>query len=160
MDSLSLVRRMWAHVVWADELLWSALATERAGDASVWREYPHIIGAEEVWLARVEGRVPKIPVWPELSRDELRTAREEIVPGYTRYLDNLSAASLDSDIHYVNTKGIAFTTKLGDILVHVALHGQYHRGKINLLLRQGNVEPVPADYIAFVRGAPAATTRS
>ena len=37
------------------------------------------------------------------------------------------------------------------------LHGAYHRGQIALLLREGGAEPAPTDYIAFVRGAPAAT---
>ena len=39
----------------------------------------------------------------------------------------------------------------------MALHGQYHRGKVNLLLRQGGHAPAPVDYVAFVRGVPAAT---
>jgi hypothetical protein len=40
----------------------------------------------------------------------------------------------------------------------VVLHGQYHRGKVNLLLRQEGEQPAPTDYIAFVRGVPAAVT--
>ena len=35
--------------------------------------------------------------------------------------------------------------------------GQYHRGKINLLLRQQQATPIPVDCIAFLRGSPAAT---
>ena len=159
MDSPALVRRLFSHLTWADELLWSALATERPGDTDAWREYSHIIGAEEVWLSRVEGRPSRLPVWPQVTRDELRAAREQLVAGYSRFLDALTAESLDTDIHYINTAGKAFTTKLVDILVHVALHGQYHRGKINLLLRQTSVEPVPTDYISYVRGVPAAVTR-
>ena len=42
-------------------------------------------------------------------------------------------------------------------LLHVPLHGQYHRGKINLLLRQAGRQPAPTDYITFVRGVSAAT---
>jgi uncharacterized damage-inducible protein DinB len=38
------------------------------------------------------------------------------------------------------------------------LHGQYHRGKINVLLRQSGAEPVLVDYIGYVRGAAAAVT--
>ena len=44
-------------------------------------------------------------------------------------------------------------------MMHVALHGQYHRGKVNLLLRQEGLPPVPPDFIAWVRGVPAATTQ-
>ena len=154
-----MVRRLWEHSTWADELLWAALATQRLGSTDAWREYSHIIGAEEVWLARVEGRAARLPVWPEVDRDELRDSRRQVLAGYTRFLDSLSADSLDHDIHYTNTAGRAFSTRLVDILLHVALHGQYHRGKINLVLRQEGVEPVPTDYISFVRGVPAATTR-
>lgn len=154
-----MLRRMWAHLTWADGLLWSALETEGAGDAQAWREYSHIVGAEEVWLARLESRAGRLTVWPQVNREELRTAREQVVASYARYMEALTAESLDSDIHYTNTAGQAFTTKVVDILAHVALHGQYHRGKINLLLRQIGGEPVPTDYISFVRGVPAATTR-
>jgi uncharacterized damage-inducible protein DinB len=160
MDSLTLVHRLFTHLTWADELLWSALATERPGEADAWREYSHIIGAEEVWLSRIEGRASRLPIWPQVSRDELRAGREQVVPGYTRFLETLTAESLDAGVSYRNTAGVAFTTKLVDILVHVALHGQYHRGKINLLLRQTSVEPVPTDYISFVRGVPAAVTQA
>ena len=60
-------------------------------------------------------------------------------------------------VDYRNSAGISFSTSAGDILFHVMLHGQYHRGKVNLLLRQSGFPPVPTDYIAFVRGVPAAT---
>lgn len=50
-----------------------------------------------------------------------------------------------------------FTNATGDILLHVVLHAQYHRGKVNLLLRQTGGEAAPADFIAFMRGVPAAT---
>src|SRR5688500_5116656 len=100
MDSLAMLRRMWAHRTSANESLWSALATERPGDADVWREYSHIIGAEEVWLARLESRAPRIPVWPQVGRDELRVAREQVVAGYERYLDALDAESLNADLRY------------------------------------------------------------
>lgn len=146
-----MLRRLWTHLIWADESLWEALATERPGDAVAWREYSHIIGAEEVWLARLESRGPRIPVWPQLSRDELRVAREQVVAGYARYLAALDADSLNADLRYTNTAGIPFVTAVVDILVHVALHGQYHRGRINLLLRGGGAEPVPLDYIHWAR---------
>jgi len=38
-----------------------------------------------------------------------------------------------------------------DILLHVAMHGQYHRGQINQLLRGAGLEPISVDYIVFVR---------
>ena len=58
----------------------------------------------------------------------------------------------------MNSAGQSFETPVSDMLLQVALHGQYHRGKINLLLRQAHLPPTPTDYIAFARGVPAAVT--
>ena len=54
--------------------------------------------------------------------------------------------------------GQAFRSTLEDILLHVALHGAYHRGQLAMLVRDGHGEPAPTDYIAFVRGVAAART--
>ena len=49
---------------------------------------------------------------------------------------------------------------VGDILAHAVLHGSYHRGQVSLLVRDAGAQPQPTDFIAFVRGAPAATRAS
>ena len=81
---------------------------------------------------------------------------------HTGYADFLSRCNLEDAarvVTYTNSTGRAFTSTVQEILTHVALHAQYHRGKVNLLLRQAGIEPAPADYIAWVRGVPAATER-
>ena len=70
----------------------------------------------------------------------------------TRTGDTLTSDALDAPVAYVNSAGIAFETPVEDILLQVFLHGQYHRGKINLMLRQAREEPMPTDYISFARG--------
>ena len=60
-------------------------------------------------------------------------------------------------MHYRNSAGTAFDSRIDDILMHVAVHGAYHRGQVALSLRQEGVRPNPTDYIAFIRGAPTAT---
>jgi uncharacterized damage-inducible protein DinB len=45
------------------------------------------------------------------------------------------------------------------MLTHVTLHGAYHRGQIAASIRAGGDTPTATDYIAFIRGAPAATRR-
>ena len=65
----------------------------------------------------------------------------------------------DAPITYRNRAGDQFTSTLDAILTHVALHGSYHRGQIAALLRGADQTPNPTDYIAFRRGAPAATRR-
>jgi uncharacterized damage-inducible protein DinB len=155
-DLLTSIRRMWDHCAWADRLLYDALAGSTRVAAG-WVEYSHILGAEETWLSRLEGRAPRAAVWPKLERDQIVALRDHVAHGYETYLERLDESALSTSIEYTNSAGKTFQTPCADILLHVALHGQYHRGKINLLLRESGGEPVPVDYIAFVRGVPAAT---
>ena len=158
MDALELIRRSLAHSVWADDLLFDALR-DKPSLTSAWREYTHVLGAAGVWLARLEHRPSTVAVWPTLTIDEADALRRELASGYERFLNTLDSDALDRSVEYTNSAGQAFRTPICDILQHVTLHGQYHRGKINLLLRQGGCEPAPTDFIAYVRGVPAAVTR-
>lgn len=145
------------HRSWADGLVLEALET-CPGAEEAWREYDHVLGAEETWLARLEGRDPIVAVWPEPSDAERTELRGHLEEGFGAYLDRLDAAALDAEIAYTNSAGLDFETPAGDVLLHVFLHGHYHRGKVNLMLREAGCEPAPVDFIGFVRGVPAART--
>jgi uncharacterized damage-inducible protein DinB len=152
------VRRLWDHARWADERILTAFRQSGGEPSDGFREFCHGLGASETWLARLERRVPRLPVWPALSLDGATAAAEALHAGYAGFLDRLTEAGLAGTVTYVNSAGQQFENTVGDILIHAALHAQYHRGKVNLLFRQAGRTPIPADYIAFVRGVPAATT--
>ena len=157
MDAMQVIRQSLAHSAWADTKLLAALRDNPQLTAA-WREYTHVLGAAEVWLARLERRPSSVAVWPVLSLEQADALREAVAKGYERFTSRLESGALTDVVEYTNSAGQTFHTAIGDILLHVALHGQYHRGKINLLLRQNATEPAPADYISFVRGVPAAVT--
>ena len=157
MDALELIRRSLAHCAWANRLVLEALRTNPNLSAAI-REYAHVAAAEAVWLARLEGRPQPVPVWPALTLDQADALEREVAAGYERFLGALTPDGLEGGVEYTNSAGQSFETRVVDILLHVALHGQYHRGKINLMLREGGHEPVPTDYISFARGVPAAIT--
>jgi uncharacterized damage-inducible protein DinB len=154
------IRRMWEHARWADRIVFAALQGASNVPGEAWREYSHILGADEVWLARLEQRASRAVVWPTLTPSELEALNTQVHSGYAAYMAGLTETAFRKLIPYTNTAGQSFTTAVGDILLHVALHAQYHRGKINLLLRQAGLMPAPTDFIAFVRGVPAATSGS
>lgn len=157
MPFLNHVRRLFRHLEWADRALLDAL--QNVPDTHpAWREFSHILGAEAVWLDRLEKRAQRVAVWPELSREQGVKLLAELHVGYGVYLEKLQPGDLELQLHYVNTAGKQLSTSAGDILLHVAMHGQYHRGKINLMLRQGGMMPAPVDYVAFVRGVAAAVS--
>ena len=156
MTALDQLRRLWDHAAWADDKLSSALRSNSNPVAEAVREFAHVLATEEVWLARMESRTPRVPIWPALDHAGLEALRADVRAGYDAFLDKLTDDDLSRPVSYVNSAGQHFDTPIGEILLHVALHGQYHRGKVNLLLRQSGEEPAPTDYIAFVRGVPAA----
>ncbi len=151
------LKRMNGHIAWADNRILEAL--RHAGDASprALEIFAHVLGSEHVWLTRMLGTSARVAVWPAYDVDqcaELAAANHEAAAAF---LDSLDDESVERSVHYRNSAGAAFDSKLSDILMHMALHGAYHRGQVNLLLRGAGAEPMPTDYIALSRGAPAAT---
>lgn len=158
MRMLDAMRRFWAHRCWADDRVFAALEVAGQPDGAT-AEYAHILGAEETWLSRLESRAVKTAVWPQMRGADLAALRADVASEYDRYLAKLDEAELGRAVAYTNSAGQSFANSAADILLQVFLHGQYHRGKVNLLLRQAGAEPAPADFIAFVRGVDAATRR-
>lgn len=151
------IRRLFEHLQWADE---SVLDSLRAGGRASLRAlelYAHVLGAEAVWLARLRGVAIRVPVWPPAEFEACAKLMAETHAALAGFIDSLDDASLERTVHYRNSAGAEFDSQIGDILLHVMLHGTYHRGQVALLLRDAGATPAPTDYIAFVRGAAAAT---
>jgi uncharacterized damage-inducible protein DinB len=156
---LTELRHLRDHMAWADDALLEALTGAHPLPTEAAREFAHVLGSEEAWLARLESRAPRAAIWPDITLAELMQLALDVQVGYARHLDTLTEADLHRVVPYTNSAGIHFETSVRDILHHVFLHAQYHRGKVNLLLRQAGLSPAPVDYIGFIRGFPAAVTR-
>jgi uncharacterized damage-inducible protein DinB len=147
------------HLEWADARVLQGLRDSSSPDPRALELYAHILGAEHAWLSRIHERPARVAIWPTLSLDECAGLSAESIAGFRALLADLAPAELAREVPYRNSAGQAFRNTIEDILVHVALHGAYHRGQVALVVRGAGGEPVPTDYIAFVRGAPAATRR-
>lgn len=153
-DSL---KRLLAHMCWADDRVAESLGKAEPRHDEAWELYAHVLGAEQIWLARILGTEAGA-VWPDPTQSDLGAIRREVSEGYASLLDTIDDDELGLAIAYENSDGEAFQTPVEEILLHVFLHGAYHRGQVALLLRGSGAEPEPTDFIAFVRGAPAATS--
>jgi uncharacterized damage-inducible protein DinB len=151
------LRRLFDHMAWADAKALAALRKSKGASELAHSELAHVLGAEHVWLTRLEQRPAAVAVWPTLTVDECETLANENRAGFLEFLGRQDDESLEQTVHYRNTAGAEFDTKVSDILLHVALHGSYHRGKVAAALRACGAEPAPTDYIGFARGVPAAT---
>ncbi len=152
--------RLFDHLDWADARVLASLRRSAAPPAESLNVYAHIIAAEHVWLARIGGLQQRVVVWPELSLDECADLSARNSQGFRVILRSASSSRLAEPITYRNSAGAEFTSALDDILLHVALHGMYHRGQIATSLRKSGSVPIPTDYIAYVREETGASSAS
>ena len=151
-----MLRQLVEHSVWADHLVAASLRRANPLPQRALKVFAHILAAQHVWLTRLEGRDQEVAVWPDLDFESCIDLMNRTHEELKKYVDGLGSASLDRIVHYRNTAGAEFDSRIEDILTHVMLHSAYHRGQVALLLRGENAEPAPTDYIAFCRGVPAA----
>jgi uncharacterized damage-inducible protein DinB len=145
------IKKMFSHLSWANERILETL--QNNDNESARRLFVHILCAEQVWLARLEEKdSSQLPIWADdISLSVCTALAKKNETDFISYLNNLASSDLDRVVTYKNSKGIPYKTSISDILSHVALHGQYHRGQINLQLRINGNEPINVDYITFVR---------
>jgi uncharacterized damage-inducible protein DinB len=110
----------------------------------------HIVGAEYLWLARLEGESAPLAVWPDLGVEACREKAAALARLWPELLE-AHRNSLDDTISYTNSQGEAWTNTVEEILTHVTIHSAYHRGQIASDLRAASMAPAYTDYIHAVR---------
>ena len=143
------------HMRWADTVVADALAsavrhTDRTRVADPVLVFAHIAGTEHLWYTRIRGTPAELAVWPELSVAESRA----IANRHADLFDEIVAGggdALDQMVSYRNSAGRDFRNSVRDIVIHVTMHGSYHRGQIARLVRASGGEPPYTDYIQYQR---------
>jgi uncharacterized damage-inducible protein DinB len=146
------------HLEWADRRVLDSLRGMAHPDQRALDLYAHVLGAEHVWLSRILEREPREKIWPDLTLERAATLAAENAAGLRALLASCSADELQRNVAYKNSAGLPFESSVEDMLLQAVLHGCYHRGQVALLVRDSGGEPLPTDYIAFVRGSPAAVS--
>src|SRR5439155_15811657 len=121
-----------AQSIWADRRIVDALDRDDrcAADAEILRTLAHVAAVEHLWLARMREERPRVAVWPALSFEECSTLFDESHDELAGIAAVTSPESLARDVVYVNSEGQSWRSRVEDILLQVAMHGQYHRGQI------------------------------
>jgi uncharacterized damage-inducible protein DinB len=145
------IERLFAHDRWANREM---LAMLRAGGGEPARAVTllaHILAAEQLWLERLRGQPPSLPVWPELSLDECAQLLDSLAGAWRAQLAGMADADMDRRVDYTNTRGEPWSNSAGDILTHVVLHSSHHRGQIAAAVRGAGSAPGYTDFIHAVR---------
>jgi uncharacterized damage-inducible protein DinB len=150
------LERMLNAMAWADAQLLAAIGDHSPSQAETLPLFAHVLAAEEAWLARLENRQQRCPVWPTLSVGECKKLAAENAGGFREYVGKLMDSDLASLVRYKNTKGDEYTNTVIDILTHVVIHGAYHRGQVARIIGRAGGQSPNTDYIAYIRSIAAA----
>jgi uncharacterized damage-inducible protein DinB len=93
----------------------------------------------------------RVVVWPELELDEVEASLRRSGNAFESVLTG--STDLTSEITYVNSLGQSWKSNVGDVLMHVVMHGVHHRAQIASELRASGFEPPYVDFIHGVRTA-------
>jgi len=76
---------------------------------------------------------------PELGA--LATSAQEVDDWYAAYVDRLPETDFEQSLDFVFTSGKRARMRRGEIILHVCLHGTYHRGNAGALLQLRGLTP-------------------
>ena len=135
--------RMMAHYnQWSNKVMFDAVAALPAEEpakprASLFKNMVHTLNhiyvINRIWQAHLEGRDHEYdarntkdhPPLPELWR-----LQQEIDAWYVTWAGRQTADSLDETVSYTLIGGNHGTMTRGEILLHVVMHTNYHRGYV------------------------------
>ena len=134
---------------WADRGLYDAVSRNLGAlppeDASIMlRILDHIHVVDKIFQHHLQGmphaflaaRSPEIPQFEALAASAL-----DIDDWYASYVGGLSADDFDEPIDFVFTSGKPARMRRGEIILHVCLHGTYHRGNAGAVLQLKGLTP-------------------
>lgn len=151
---------------WADEGLYEAviqnlgqLTTEET--AILLRILDHIHAVDQIFQHHLRGlphtyKAARSEEIPELQA--LASSAQEIGEWYASYVGNLTEKDLAQPIDFVFTSGKPARMTRGEIILHVCMHGNYHRGNAGVVLQLKGLTPGPdgvTDFLEYESLAPA-----
>jgi uncharacterized damage-inducible protein DinB len=116
----------------------------------------HIQVVDRIFQHHLQGRphgyhAPRSAVTPDIAT--LAKDAKDVDAWYVAYVEALSAADFDEPIDFVFTSGTPARMTRGEILLHVCLHGTYHRGNAGVLLQKSGGTPSPDGVTDFLEAA-------
>jgi len=134
---------------WADIGLYDAVFQnfEKLGDQEAFimlRILDHIHVVDRIFQQHLQGlphtfQAPRSAEMPELRA--LAESAMQVDDWYASYVGGLSARDLEQPVDFVFTSGKPARMRRGEILLHVCMHGAYHRGNAGAVLQLKGLTP-------------------
>lgn len=162
-------RMLARYNAWSNKLMFDAVAALPAGEAekphaslfqSMVHTLNHIYVIDRIWQAHLEGRdhgyaARNTKDHPPLA--ELWRLQQEVDAWYVAWADAQNDAGFAETIEYTLIGGNRGAMTRGEILLHVAMHTNYHRGYVaDMIYTVPGCRPPTMDLPVYMREAAAA----
>jgi uncharacterized damage-inducible protein DinB len=134
---------------WADLGLYDAVSrnfNQLSKDDSglMLRVLDHIHVVDRIFQHHLQGlshsfQAPRSATMPDLQ--VLAASAKEVDDWYSSYVDTLAESDFEQPLEFVFTSGKRACMRRGEIILHVCLHGTYHRGNAGALLQLRGLTP-------------------
>jgi uncharacterized damage-inducible protein DinB len=148
---------------WADRGLYDAVSRSfdrlTPEDATLMlRVLDHIHTVDRIFQHHLQGlphpfRAPRSEKLPELSA--LAQSASAVDDWYASYVRELPEHDFEQPLDFVFTSGKPAQMRRGEIILHVCMHGTYHRGNAGALLQLRGLTPSPDAVTDFLESATA-----
>jgi uncharacterized damage-inducible protein DinB/putative sterol carrier protein len=150
MHQVSTLERMFSYKAKANNEIFAAM--RQFEDASAAKEIAirvlnHTYAVDRIFAAnlrRAEHGYTSPNPSQAPSLEELSAAIKTSDQWYIDYVSRLDEAQLAERIDFTFTDGLPGRMSREEMLMHVTVHGEYHRGQISLIMMQNSITP-PAD---------------
>ena len=145
MDRIKL-SELFAHEKWANkELLRAAGVNPSEGFIDL---ISRIIHSQNFWIDRLNDKKNS-----NYSSEaiELSVMSDRIEDNYEEILQIVKLKNYEENVKYKNSKGEEYSNSTIDILMHLLLHSQYHRGQMAVNIKSEGHDVPRTDYISYKR---------
>jgi uncharacterized damage-inducible protein DinB len=147
---------------WADRGLYDVVSQNFARlsdeEASIMlRILDHIHAVDRIFQHHLQGvphsyKAPRSEKAPALQA--LASGAKEVDEWYVSYVDSLSASDFEQPVDFIFTSGKSARMSRGEIILHVCLHGTYHRGNAGAVLQLKGLTPSRDSITDFLEYGP------
>lgn len=109
----------------------------------------HIVWAEMVWLGRVDSNT--LATMPDLDVKGMLLVWKATSDKWGNLLESATSDDFLKPVVYYNTKGEKFENNMGEIVFHMIDHATYHVGQMMNAIRGFGIDPVPSNFIHYLR---------
>jgi uncharacterized damage-inducible protein DinB len=168
MTMLDAIRPLFAHMEWADAMVWRAVTdcVAASDDKLLHDRLYHIHATQHAFLQAWRGEeivftgaddYPGLDAVRDLGRAFYAVAPDHIASFSPDAVDRETVLPWSS--YFAKRAGFAaHPSTLGETLLQLPLHSTYHRGQVNTRIRELGGTPPLVDFIAWVwAGKPAPT---